>query len=144
MKMTNDDAAKILMLTERMQSVIDELASISSKSMAWHVSALNDRVTKIRNSLIIENDEFETPLLVENVSNSLEDIDDDTSIMDIPLNLKEACKLNFDKHIDALLDEEDNAIVESVKREKSLDKGNGSEFNKRYLERSNNVIRFKK
>lgn len=145
MKQTSEDARKLLMLTEQLFNIIDEFASLSHKSMVQEVATLNSVATRIRNSLVVENDEFNgSHMLVENVSRSLEDIDDDSMIMDVPLNLKEACQLNFDKHINALLDEEDMHSIDAIRREKSLDKGNVSEFNKRYLERSSNVIRFKK
>lgn len=145
MKHTSEDTRKMLMLTEQLFNIIDEFASLSHKSMAQDFAALNSVATRIRNSLVVENDEFDGGhMLIENASRSLEDVDDDSAIMDVPLNLKEACQLNFDKHINALLDEEDNASIDAIRREKLLDRGNVSEFNKRYLERSNNVIRFNK
>jgi hypothetical protein len=48
----------------------------------------------------------------------LESLDEDTDIIGVPLNLKEACNFNFEKHIDAIVSDEEAAAVEHQKHRK--------------------------
>lgn len=76
---------------------------------------------------------------------SLESMDEDASVMDVPLKLSEACVFAFDKHIDAIIGDEEGARSEHQKYTKlNIAQENSKEYDRRYKERPGNRIRFKR
>lgn len=84
--------------------------------------------------------------IVENIGgDTLESLDEDTEIMDIPLNLSEACVFSFDKHVEAIVGAEATAIEEHKKYTRfNVSQENAKEYDRRYKERPGNRIRYSK
>lgn len=85
--------------------------------------------------------------IVENKGKDfLEQLDEDTQIMDVPLNLNESCVFDFDKHIDAIICQESDALQEHEKKYTKLNSAqeNAKEYDRRFKERPGNRIRFKR
>lgn len=73
----------------------------------------------------------------------LEGLDDDCSVMDVPLNLDEGCSFDFGKHMDAILEQQSLADEEHAKLYRTIDSSieNRVERDRRYLERASNRTR---
>lgn len=94
----------------------------------------------------IETPDIESLKVVKNEGiGSLESLDDDASIMDVPLRLGEACSFDFDKHMDAIVGHEQEA-VEEHKRYSKLNSAqeNSKEYDRRYKERPLNRVRYRR
>jgi hypothetical protein len=102
---------------------------------------LNQSLTK---KLTKRQEQHEDIIIEHAEMGLLESIDDDGSIMDVPLNLKEACGFSFDKHVDAIVSSE-NEANEEHKRSMKFDADNdyAKRYDARYKERPGNRIRYK-
>lgn len=102
---------------------------------------LNQSLTKRLTTLKEQHDD----IIVENLeAGLLESIDDDGSIMDVPLNLKEACGFSFEKHIEAIVQSENEAAEEHSRSMKSdAENDYAKRYDSRYKERPGNRIRYK-
>lgn len=70
----------------------------------------------------------------------LESMDDDCDVMDVSLNLDEACKFDFDKHMDAIVGEQDEAddrLLKEQARERP-----DVELDRRYKEMPRDRIKY--
>ena len=76
----------------------------------------------------------------------LNTLDTDCSIMDVPLNLSEGCSFDFDKHVDAIVAQQEAADAEHRARYQTVDWAieNRREWNKRYSEAPVNKMRVRK
>ena len=74
----------------------------------------------------------------------LESLDDDASIMAVPLRLADACKLDIEKHVVAIASDEASAS-ESRKRPASFDQAQEQlrSYDHRYKEKPGNRIKFR-
>lgn len=85
--------------------------------------------------------------IVENESRGkLEELDEDTSVMDVELKLKEACSFDFDKHVSAIVGAEEAVAKERKEKYTKFNVAQeaSKEFDKRYKERPQNRIRYVK
>lgn len=116
-----------------------------SQELLRRPEILSDRLGRIIESAVRARSE--QPVLeriVENSHGRLEDMDDDSSIMDVPLNLTEACQFDFSKHVKAISEQESTARVEHEKYTKlNYAQENSRKYDARYKERPGNRIRYK-
>jgi hypothetical protein len=85
--------------------------------------------------------------IVENsAAGTLEGLDEDCSILDVPLRLSEACSFDFDKHVTAITGDEDQARDTHRERYTKLNyaQENARRYDARYKERPGNRIKYKK
>ena len=98
----------------------------------------------IKEAVVVKNDDDYRIVENDNVG-LLESLDEDGDVMGVPLNLSEACKFDFDKHIDAIVEQEDFARAEHKKYTKlNYAQENAKAYDARYKELPGNRIRFKK
>lgn len=73
-------------------------------------------------------------------------LDEDGSIMDVPLNLSEGCTFSFDKHVEAIAAQQREADEDHRARYRTVDWAieNRTEWNKRYAETPANRTRLRK
>lgn len=70
---------------------------------------------------------------------TLESLDEDVAIMDVPLQLAESCTFHFEKHIDAIIGSEQDALKEHEKFTKlNIAQENAKEYDRRYKEHPGN------
>jgi hypothetical protein len=87
----------------------------------------------------------ELRVVENNSAGKLEELDEDTDVMDIELKLKEACSFDFEKHVSAIAESEEAATKERQKYASlNVAQENSKEFDKRYKERPQNRIRYVK
>lgn len=116
-----------------------------SQQLLRRPDILSDKIKSlIEASLREEQQQLIDMRIVDNQSrNMLESLDDDATIMDVPLRLNEACMFDFDKHTRAITEAESIALEEHKKFTR-LD--SASELRKkrdeRYKERPLNRIRY--
>jgi len=83
--------------------------------------------------------------IVENVVDGLRSLDEDCDIMGVPLRLDERCDFSFDKHIEAIVAQEEEALKAQKQRsDVSYAQENQREWDRRYKERPMNRVRFVK
>lgn len=92
-----------------------------------------------------EIDSNELRIVANESKGKLESLDEDSSIMDVELNLDEACKFDFEKHMSSIVECEKVALEEHARKYTKLNTAqeNSREYDRRYKERSHNRIRFK-
>lgn len=80
--------------------------------------------------------------IVVNVVDGLRSLDEDCDIMGIPLRLDERCTLSFNKHVDAIVAQEEEALKSQTQRAASnYAQENQREWDRRYKERPLNRTR---
>jgi hypothetical protein len=72
----------------------------------------------------------------------LANIDDDATVMGIPLRLSEACLFDLEKHADAIVTHEESRVKEQKKHSKNIARTDSREYDRRYKELPQNRIRY--
>ena len=91
-----------------------------SQELLRRSDMLVERLTTVIRASLQEQRVQDNPLvddrLVEGSPKGvMQRMDDDCSVMDVPLNLNEACHLSFDKHIDAIESDERRAAHRNLR-----------------------------
>ncbi len=117
-----------------------------SQELLRRPTILSERLERLIETALVSNVEPVNDRIVENTGRGmLESLDEDCEIMGVPLNLSEACMFDFDKHIDAIVEQEDAARSDHKKYTKlNYAQENAREYDARYKEKPENRIRFKK
>lgn len=91
-----------------------DLVSGDMGLIAEHV--INSSIKRLRQAMQPDN---APGRIVENPGvGSLESLDDDGTVLDRPLNLAEACHFDFDKHVEAITQQESEASERTRRRNK--------------------------
>lgn len=117
-----------------------------SQELLRRPTILSERLERLIETALVSDVEPVNDRIVENTGKGmLESLDEDCEIMGVPLKLSEACMFDFDKHVNAIVEQEDAARNDHKKYTKlNYAQENAREYDARYKEKPQNLTRFKK
>lgn len=116
-----------------------------SQELLRRSDMLVERVASvIRRSVQHEKQGVHSNVVEESPKGMLQRMDEDGSVLDIPLSLNEACSFDFQKHSDAIVSDEQRARDASLRfRTENEQTTRRRRAEDRYREKPGNRIRFK-